>query len=167
MRLNPRALVLPLLAACVVHAQLAPQDPDWKEVEAPPAPPVRTTGLIPLDIPTSSLHFGVDPASITLDRDGVVRYVVVATSDSGAVNALYEGIRCTTGDFKVYGRHSAGSGWTVVKDSAWRPLNDPPVSRHTMEIARTGACIGQGTNGSASQIARDLRAPVDRRFSNQ
>ena len=38
----------------------------------------------------------------------MVRYVVVATSDSGAVNAIYEGIRCDTGRFKVYARHNGG-----------------------------------------------------------
>ncbi len=155
-----------LLGTCAAHAQLAPLDPDWKEVEAPPAPSFQTTGLIPLDIPRSSLRFGVDPASISLGRDGVVRYVVVATSDTGAVNALYEGIRCSSGDFKVYARHNPGSGWTVAKDTPWRSLHEQPISRHSLTIARTGACIGDGTNRSASQIARDLRASVDRRFSD-
>ncbi|MEO8653068.1 MAG: CNP1-like family protein [Ramlibacter sp.] len=167
MRPDFRVLVLLLAGSCAVHAQLGPTDPDWKEAEAPPAPPVRTTGLIPLDIPRTALHFGVDPASVTLDQDGVVRYVVVATSDSGAVNAMYEGIRCATGDFKVYARHNPGSGWTVARDTPWRPLSEPSVSRHTILIARTGVCIGQGPNRSASQIVRDLKAPVDRRFWNQ
>jgi hypothetical protein len=163
MRLDWRALLL-AMASFAAHAQLVPIDPDWKEVEAPPAPPVRTTGLIPLDIPRSTLHFGVDPASVSLDKDSVVRYVVVATSDSGAVNALYEGIRCASGDFKVYARHNGGSGWTVARDTPWRALSEPSASRHTILIARTGACIGQAPNRSASQIVRDLKAPVDRRF---
>ena len=37
-------------------------------------------GLIPLDIPGSTLRFGVDPASVTIGSDGIVRYVVVASS---------------------------------------------------------------------------------------
>lgn len=166
MRLDWRVALL-ALASCAAHAQLVPIDPDWKEVEAPPAPPLRTSGLIPLDMPTTTLHFGVDPASISLEKDNVVRYVVVATSDSGAVNALYEGIRCVTGDFKVYARHSGSGGWTVARNAPWRSLNDPAVSRHTILIARTGACVGQAPNRSTSQIARDLKAPVDRRFLNQ
>jgi hypothetical protein len=163
MRLDRFVLAL-LAGTCAAHAQLVPLDPDWKEVEAPPAPSFKTTGLIPIDIPRSSLRFGVDPASISLGQDGIVRYVVVATSDTGTVNALYEGIRCGTGEFKVYARHNPGSGWTVAKDTPWRSLHEPPVSRHSLAIARTGACIGDGTNRSASQIARDLRAPVDKRF---
>jgi hypothetical protein len=164
MRLDRWALLLALGGFAAQAQVLVPLDPDWKEVEAPPPPEVRTTGLIPLEIPGTSLRFGIDPASVTLDRDGVVRYVMVASSDSGAVNALYEGIRCATGDFKVYARHSPGSGWRVVKDTPWRALSEPPVSRHTVLVARTGACIGHAPNRSAGQIVRDLKAPVDRRF---
>lgn len=166
MRLDWRVCLFAALSFAA-HAQLVPTDPDWKEVDAPPAPPLRTSGLIPLDMPRSTLHFGVDPSSVSLDQDNVVRYVVVASSDSGAVNASYEGIRCTTGDFKVYARHNGGSGWKVARDAPWRSLNDSSISRHTILIARTGVCIGHAPNRSASQIVRDLKAPVDRRFSNQ
>ena len=63
----------------------ASADPDWKEIEAPAPPALRTQGLIPLDIPGASLRFGVDPASISVGGDDVVRYVVVATSRTGTV----------------------------------------------------------------------------------
>jgi hypothetical protein len=164
MPLDRRWLLLLLIGSCAAWAQLVPPDPDWKEVEAPPAPPVRTTGLLPIEVPGTSLRFGVDPDSITLDRDGVVRYVMVATSGSGAVNANYEGIRCATGEFKVYARHGAGGGWTIAKDARWQTLSQQPAARHTMEIARTGACVGQAPNRSPTQIVRDLKAPVNRRF---
>lgn len=154
-----------LLSAAMAHAQIAPPDPDWREAEAPPAPAFKLNGLIPLDIPGSALRFGVDPATVTVGSDGIVRYVVVASSATGAVNALYEGIRCSNGEFKVYARYTPG-GWAIAKDASWRPLHEQPVSRHSLLIARTGACIGQGTNSSASQIVRDLRAPVDTRFVN-
>jgi hypothetical protein len=164
MRLS--VFVLPLvLGACAAHAQLVTADPDWREVEAPPPPALKLDGLIPLEMPRSALRFGVDPASVSLGSDGIIRYVVVATSATGAVNGLYEGLRCNTGEFKVYARHNSGSGWMVVKDSLWRPLHDAQTSSHSLLIARTGACIGGGPNRSALQIVRDLRAPVDTRFN--
>jgi hypothetical protein len=157
---------LPLvLAASAAHAQMAPVDPDWREAEAPPPPAFRQSGLIALDMPRSSLRFGVDPASVSLGSDGIVRYVVVAASATGAVNGLYEGIRCDTAEFKVYARYNAGSGWTVAKESPWRPLHDAQTSSHSLLIARTGACVGHAPNRSATQIVRDLRAPVDTRFN--
>ncbi|HEY0884044.1 MAG TPA: CNP1-like family protein [Ramlibacter sp.] len=161
MHLERLALAL-LLAAGAAHAQLADANPDWKESEAPAPPALRTTGLVPLEIPGSQLRFGVDPASVSLGSDGVVRYVVVAASAGGAVNGIYEGIRCSTGEYKVYARNS-GKGWSI-SGSDWRLLHDQPRSRHSLLVARTGACIGRGPNRSAAQIVRDLRAPAADRF---
>ena len=150
-----------LLAATLAHAQLIPPDPDWREAEVPAPPAVKVTGLIAIDMPRSSLNFGVDPASVALGDDGVVRYVVMATSPSGAVNGIYEAIRCNTAELKVYARYNPGSGWTIAKDPQWRALQD---SRHSLAIARNGVCLGHAANRSASQIIRDLRSPVDTRF---
>lgn len=164
MRLD-RTLAALLLVAGAAQAQLAPDiDPDWKEAEAPPPPALRTSGLIPLEVPRSALRFGVDPASVTLGSDGIVRYVVVATSATGAVNGLYEGIRCNTGEFKVFARHTPDAGWVRSTNLDWKALQDQPNSRHSLLIARTGACIGQGPNRSATAIVRDLRAPANHRF---
>ncbi len=154
------------LAAGTAWGQLTPLDPDWKEAEAPPPPALRTTGLIDLEMPQSTLRFGVDPASVTLGADGIVRYVVVAQSSTGTVNAMYEGLHCKAGDVKVYARHNPDSGWVPTQDAAWMPLRaGVSQTRHSLLIARTGACVGNGPNHSAAQIVRDLRSPVDRRFN--
>jgi hypothetical protein len=147
-------------------AQLATPDPDWKESEAPAPPALRVERLVPLEVPASSLRFGVDPNSVTLAADGVVRYVVVATGSGGAVNGFYEGLRCNTGEVKVYARHNPDSGWVPVRDAQWQPLHSVPHSRHSLHIARNGACVGHGPNGNAAQIVRDLRSGPDRRFVN-
>lgn len=154
------------LAAGAAQAQLTPPDPDWKEVEAPPPAPLRTDRLIRLELPGSTLRFGVDPASVVLTSDGVVRYVVVATSDTGAVNAFYEGIRCSTGETRLYARHNPDKGWVPVKDAQWRSLQEARPSRHSLVIARTGACVGGAPNQSAAQIVRDLGGSVNWRFWN-
>src|SRR6187551_2719821 len=103
MRLESLVSALAFMA-CAAHAQIGTENPDWKEVEAPPPPALTLAGLIPLDIPGSTLRFGVAPASVTIGSDAIVRYVVVAYSTTGAVNATYEGIRCDTGQYKVYAR---------------------------------------------------------------
>jgi len=141
-----------------------PDVPEWKEVEAPPPPPLRTSGLIPIEVPGTSLRFGVDPASITIGKDDVVRYVVVATSPSGAVNGIYEGIRCGKGEVKVYARHNPSSGWVAAKGSDWQDVYKTTNSRYSLAIARGGACQENAPNTSPAQIAMDLKAPVDRRF---
>jgi hypothetical protein len=163
MRRSAAAAALLACAVLAAQAQLAPVDPDWKEADAPP-PVLQLEGLIPIDQPGSSLRFGVAPGSVSVGSDGIVRYVVVARSTSGAVNAIYEGIRCKTGEFRVYARYNPAGTWVANKDPLWRSIHDPQPSAHTLTIARTGACIGDGTNRSAEQIVRDLRGSVDHRF---
>jgi hypothetical protein len=152
-------------AAMGAFAQGLPtENPDWKELDAPPPPALRTEGLIAFDVPSSTLRYGVDPASISVGRDGVVRYVVVASSSSGAVNAMYEGLRCGTGDVKTYARHTPGAGWSAVRQSDWQRLQTTGTTRHSMFIARAGACRNHAPNISPAQIVRDLKAPMDLRF---
>ena len=161
-----RFLALAVLAgACLAaSAQLLPADPDWKELDAPPPPALRTTGLIPLEVPGSTLRFGIDPDSVAIGADRVVRYVVVATSSTGAVNAMYEGLRCNTGEVRIFARHNPDSGWVAVQGSLWQPLHSVPNSRYSLQVARTGACLGHAPTGNAAQIVRDLRSGVDPRF---
>ena len=163
----PRFIAFALAAAAAgASAQLATPDPDWKESEAPAPPPVTSSRLIELDIPGSTLRFGVDPASVTVGTDGIVRYVVVATSTTGTVNAVYEGLRCSTAEVKVYARHNPDSGWAPARGD-WQPLHQIRNSRYSLLVARNGACVGHAPNGNAAQVVRDLRAPVDRRFWQQ
>jgi hypothetical protein len=171
MRLNMICSVLALalpallaLSAAPATAQFTPPDPDWKELEAPAPPAFTLKGLVPVEVPRATLQYGVDPASVSLGADGIVRYVVVATSNTGAVNALYEGIRCSSAEVKVYARHNPDTGWTPASAEPWRPLHNNP-SRHSLIIARTAACMGHSPNRSRSQIVRDLRSPIDTRFN--
>ena len=144
--------------------QPMPDVREWKEMDAPPPPALRTSGLIPIEVPGTSLQFGVDPGSVAVGSDEVVRYVVVAKSSSGAVNAMYEGLNCSSGEVRVYAHYNPqGNTWVNAPDSSWRPLNTARTS-YSLQIARNGACAGQAPNGSKEQIVRDLKSGVDRRF---
>jgi hypothetical protein len=162
---HPRLLVLALGLAC--GAALAQSDVEWKEAEAPAPPALQTQKLIAVEVAGSQLRWGVDPASIRIGPDRVVRYVVVGLGEAGAINALYEGLRCDTGEAKVYARQSRDGGW--VKSSAdWKTVHNNSATRHSLAIARAGACAGEAPNTSAEQIARDLAAPHgEYRFRNE
>lgn len=141
------------------HAQIVDLDPDWKEIDVPPPPAFSLGKLLPIDMPVHlTLKFGVDPASIAISSDGVVRYVVVASSPSGAMNAMYEGIRCATGEFRTYARYTPSGKWIQASNSNWRQLTDSTVSKHTRAFAIQGVCEGHGHTGrSAQDIARKMR----------
>jgi hypothetical protein len=151
------ALLGLLVATFGVQAQGVIVDPDWKESEAPPAPTFNKDKLLALDMPKYvSLRFGIDPNTITITADGIVRYVVVSTNTSGSVNAIYEGIRCDLGEVKTYARTNSSGQWTAVKDPKWLALNDNHPSKHALAFARQGACDSRST--AASSVADIIKA---------
>jgi len=68
-------------------------------------------------------RFAVDASSLAPGRDGVVRYILVATSPTGARNISFEGIRCRTGTFRVYALGRDDGTWSE-RPGEWRPIVD-------------------------------------------
>jgi CNP1-like family len=153
------ACALLLFAGTGAFAQLVPQDPDWQELDIPP-PSFSKDGLIAVDMPAYvTLKFGIDPATLSVSSDLIVRYVMVAVSPTGAVNAMFEGLRCNRSEFKTYARWSASGKWLVVKEAQWRPLDDNNTSHHALALARQGACEGRtAAASSAGEIIRKLKS---------
>jgi len=149
------------LACCAMgaQAQVPADNPDWQETTAPAPPKFAPNQLVAVDMPPYvSMKFGIDPATLTVTPDGIVRYVMVAVSPSGSVNAFFEGIRCATGEVKGYARANASGVWTIVKDPEWRGLNDKQPSKHALALVRQGICEGNVVAGSAAEILRKLKS---------
>jgi hypothetical protein len=161
------AALLGLVLACTcAAAQVIPSN-EFHEGDTPPPPPLKLDGLLPLDMGSTELRWGVDPSSIRIDSDRVVRYVVVGQSTGGAVNAFYEGLRCDTAQVRVYARHARDGDW-VPATGGWMPMQEgSSATRHSLVFARTGGCIGRAANRSPEQIARDLGRTANYRFSNE
>ena len=155
-----------LAMASVCAAQGFVEDPDWKELEVPPPPAFNKDKLILIDMPPYvSLKFGIDPATLVISKDGVVRYVMVTANSSGSISAMYEGIRCASGEFKTYARFNSTGQWMAVKDPQWRPLNDNNTSKHALALARSGGCNERsGPAMSVPAIITGLKSnPFDRK----
>jgi hypothetical protein len=149
------------LAVCAlaVQAQGLIDNPDWKETEVPAPPAFSKDHLIAIEMPPYvTLKFGVDPATLAITADGIVRYVMLATNASGSVNAMYEGIRCATGEVKTYARASNSGAWSVVKEPLWRDFSDNLPSKHAIAFARQGACDGRAAAASSvADIIKNLK----------
>lgn len=141
----------------------AEEDPrDWKESEAPPAPTFNKDLLLPIDMPRYvTLQFGVDPATLVITPEGIVRYVVVASNESGSISAMYEGIRCATGEVKTYARFASSGKWAAIKDPQWRGLNDNLPSRHALALANQGIC--ESPTIAAHSVAAIVKALANTR----
>lgn len=157
-RLKAAASVICMVSAGFSSAQSPLDNPDWEETAAPPAPRFNAEKTVALDMPPFvSLKFGVDPATISITPDGIVRYVVVARSTGGAVTAFYEGILCARGEVKRYAHTQSDGSWRADAKPAWRALNDNQPSRHALVFARQGACDGSTAASSVADIVRALK----------
>lgn len=151
------ALVL-MGASAMTHALIVDVDPDWQESDVPAPPALSGDRLLPLEMPPYvSLQFGIDPASLVVTKDGIVRYVVVARSAGGSVTAFYEGIRCATAEVKTYARSNSAGEWVKPGSVEWRALNANHPSKHAGVFARQAACDGATAANSAADIVRALR----------
>ena len=155
------ATALLTFAAATAHAQYANADmADWKEDTVPPPPAFSLSGLIDIEMPRgSSVKMGVDPKTIALNHDtGIVRYVVVARGPS-AVNATYEGIRCATGEFRIYARKVQDGEWTPSTETEWKSMMGQSniMVRHPLQLARGGMCLGSTLRRTAKEIVRELQ----------
>lgn len=148
-----------LLVGAAAHAQYRDaEEKTWTEAEAPPPARFSTDNLQPFDVSVNSaLRYGIDPATLSVGADGVVRYVLVARSSSGALNALYQGMRCETAEYKTNGRWDNQSSWNTSDKDEWRPLSFSGPSRPAMMLAHGGICDGRTINGSAQKILTALK----------
>ena len=98
-------------------AQAQLQNPDaepWQEAQTAPPAVFSTDQLQAFEVSKdAALSYGIDPKTLTVGNDGVVRYVLVARSAKGALNVLYQGIRCQTAQVKTYGRWNNQSSWNT------------------------------------------------------
>lgn len=130
-----------LLISCLVCAQNSLDNPDWVEEKEPPAPAFSVTQVLPLDMPNFvTVKVGIDPNTIYVGNDGIVRYVAVMTNSTGTSNAVYEGIRCLTGEVKTYARAGSSGTWSAVANPVWRDLLDNMGSPHPRTFASQAAC---------------------------
>jgi hypothetical protein len=138
-------------------AQIEPEE--WKESETPPPPAFSTDRLIPLAMPPYvTLQFGVDPGTLAIGSDGLVRYVVVARNNAGSTTAIYEGLRCVTGEVKTYARQTSGGPWVMVKTPQWQALTARLPSKHAAVLAHQGVCDSQSTTAnSVAEIVKALK----------
>lgn len=142
----------------------AQDNEEWKENDVPTAPAFNTDALASFVVSANSeLNYGVDPKTVTVGSDGVIRYVMVARSRSGALNAAYEGLNCKRGEAKTYARWAPGSPgqWHMVGQPEWRSLFGNFAARAALSLARNGFCDGPTPNGTPANMVKALaQGPV-------
>ena len=160
---------LVLLCCLPIVAYAAPYDYEdefdgekpWVELQTQlPAYP-KPENLLAFDIgPTSKHHYSVDALSITVGQDGVVRYSLVVKSSAGAMNVSYEGIRCDTGERKLYAFGRSDNTWSKARVSKWEALERVAQHYPQRELARYFFCPERSIVKTSEEAVKALKAGI-------
>lgn len=130
----------------------------WQELAwALPAAPDHKSLLSFTVIPSTAQSFHIDPTTLTVGTDGVVRYTLVAQSSAGASSISYEGIRCQSFEKKLYAFGRADGSWSRARWDEWRPIFKSAVNRQHVALAQDYFCRDGQVAGKASEIIDRIR----------
>ncbi|GBG01929.1 hypothetical protein AZSI13_12560 [Azospira sp. I13] len=169
-----RACVLSVLLAGPVFAQMKPitdspkesfsfeDDYDrksWQEMEAQLPPPPQEANLVPFYVSaTATSTFRIDTSTLSLGKDGVVRYVLVVETPGGARNVSFEGLRCETQERRLYAFGRPDGTWSKARSNQWQLIENKTVNRHHAALSRDYFCPGGVSIWKAEEGVAALKA---------
>ncbi len=162
-RLLPRALCVAMLLSLELGSAWAQATSGWleenrfEETEVKLPERFSADRLIEFTVSSGSeLRFGIDPQTLTVGSDRVVRYVLVARSPSGVTNVLYQGLRCEAGQFRTYAIWQQPEGWRAQKVD-WADWSRTSAGLPAARLAREGLCLGRLPNTPVTKMVNELR----------
>lgn len=134
------------------------QKKPWQETAMVlPATP-QAADLLPFEVATTVTQaFAIDAKSISISADGVIRYTLVAQSQSGAKNISYEGIRCQTSEKKLYSFGRKDGSWSLSRRDQWEPIMGSAVNRAHAVLVQDYFCQNKATAGDAAAVLDRLK----------
>jgi len=107
---------------------------------AMPLNPPNQATLQPFYVSQQTIFkFGVDTNSILIGNDGITRYIVSLTSPNGNSQVQYEGIRCDSFQWRLYGTFENGI-WKENPLSTWRTIQSNIPNRYQAALAQGAFC---------------------------
>jgi hypothetical protein len=129
---------------------------EWQEISLTlPAAPVAENLLAFYD--SGSQAFLIDAKSLSVNSDGSIRYTLVSNSTGGAKNISYEGIRCQTGEKKLYAFGRNDGTWSNSRRELWEKIPDAGVNKQHSTLFYDYFCEGKSIAGKAEQIITRIK----------
>jgi hypothetical protein len=131
-----RSVLLLLAALLAPAAAFADFEEDyeskqWQEIEVqlPVAP--RQETLLPFYVSAATQNrFFVDGSTLSVGKDGVVRYVLLVLAAEGGRNVTFEGMRCETRERRIYASGRLDGSWSKARKNEWVRIQDSYTNRH-------------------------------------
>ncbi len=112
------------------------------EIEVPPPPYPNRATLVPFRSDATTSQVFIDPASISLGGDSVLRYTLVIRGSGGAENVTFEGMRCGTGERRVYAYGRRDSTWSPARSPNWVRVGYSSINHYYFDLRREVFCDG-------------------------
>ncbi len=107
----------------------------WKEIQAQLPPYPKAANLVEFTVSAAtSNRFYIDYNAINVGADGVVRYTVLIRSPAGAETVSFEGMRCETGERKLYAFGRPNGEWSRNRYAKWELIPARQATSHQREL---------------------------------
>ena len=138
---------------------IEPQKWQEGEVALPPFP--NRDDLVKLEVDRVDMPFSfyIDPRSLSVDKSGVSRYTMVIESSSGASNIMYEGIRCSTNEYRTYAYGTHDDKFSKARSNRWTNISSSGAMAHRDNLRRFYLCSDLDQPLSASESLQRIRYP--------
>lgn len=121
-----------------------------------PLNPPNPSTLLPFYVSQHTIFkFAVDTDSILIGADGVTRYIVVMTNPSGGQQTQYEGIRCDSFQWRLYGTLE-NNAWRENPLSSWRTIQNNVPNRYQAALAQGAFCNFNSQEKNIKTILQSL-----------
>jgi hypothetical protein len=136
------------------------EPPAWKE-ELPQLPtyPEKDRLLeVPASQPGNDFRVYIDPDSLSVDADQVVRYSLVIVSSSGVRNISYEGLHCGKREYRRYA-YGSDDAWFPIEASPWQRVSDSGMGRYRHVLYWEYLCDPVRANLDVAEMLERLHNP--------
>jgi len=130
----------------------------WVELSAQLPPTPKAENLVEFNVSsaTRNRHF-VDTASISVGEDKVVRYTVVIEAVGGARNVAFEGLRCATGERRLYAYGQPDGTWSKARNAQWEDIKFRSLLSYHKALYEDYFCPDGINVRDAKEAVRKLR----------
>lgn len=101
--------------------------------------------------------FFIDTKSISIVADGSLRFTLVSSSQAGAKNVSYEGLRCDGNQKRLFAFGRADGSWSSSRRNEWDTFSNKGVNQHHSSLAWDFVCEGGSISGNADKIIQRIR----------
>jgi hypothetical protein len=134
------------------------QDKPWAEVAAQLPPYPKAENLVEFNVSSATRNrHSIDTESISVGEDKVVRYTVVIDAAGGARNVAFEGMRCATGERRLYAYGHPDGAWSKARNAGWEPIKFRSLLSYHKALFEDYFCPDGINVRDAGEAVRKLR----------